>query len=197
MQVPLLDLKAQYAAIRQEVEPVIKDICENQSFILGPTVAAFEEAVAAYCGSKFAVGVSSGSDALLMSLMAIGIKPGDEVITTRLYIFRHRRRNRPRRRKTRLCRYRSRYLQHRSCPRQKSHNQKHKSDYACPSLRPGRSDEKHCRYCKRNIISSLSKMPARVSAHDRMEFAAAISAISAVFHFSQAKISAASAMAAL
>jgi dTDP-4-amino-4,6-dideoxygalactose transaminase len=87
MQVPLLDLKAQYAAIRHEIEPVIKDICENQSFILGPTVAAFEEAVAAYCSSKFAVGVSSGSDALLMSLMAIGIKPGDEVITTAFTFF--------------------------------------------------------------------------------------------------------------
>ncbi|MDO8302639.1 MAG: DegT/DnrJ/EryC1/StrS family aminotransferase [Sedimentisphaerales bacterium] len=87
MQIPLLDLKAQYAAIRHEVEPAIKDICENQTFILGPKVQEFEAAVAAYCGSKFAVGVSSGSDALLMSLMAANIKTGDEVITTAFTFF--------------------------------------------------------------------------------------------------------------
>jgi dTDP-4-amino-4,6-dideoxygalactose transaminase len=87
MQILLLDLKAQYASIRSEIEPVINKICEEQSFILGPKVAVFEEAVAAYCGSKFAIGVSSGSDALLMSLMAIGIKPGDEVITTAFTFF--------------------------------------------------------------------------------------------------------------
>jgi dTDP-4-amino-4,6-dideoxygalactose transaminase len=87
MHVPLLDLKAQYAAIRHEIEPVIRDVCENQSFILGPKVQDFEEAVATYCGSKFAVGVSSGSDALLMSLMAIGTKTGDEVITTAFTFF--------------------------------------------------------------------------------------------------------------
>jgi dTDP-4-amino-4,6-dideoxygalactose transaminase len=87
MQIPLLDLKAQYAAIKHEIEPVIKDICESQYFILGPTVAAFEEAAAAYCSSKFAIGVSSGSDALLMSLMAINIKPGDQVITTAFTFF--------------------------------------------------------------------------------------------------------------
>ena len=87
MQIPLLDLKAQYAAIQHEVEPVVKDICENQIFILGPKVQEFEEAVAGYCGSKFAVGVSSGSDALLMSLMAANIKAGDEVITTAFTFF--------------------------------------------------------------------------------------------------------------
>ncbi|MCP4399098.1 MAG: DegT/DnrJ/EryC1/StrS family aminotransferase [bacterium] len=82
MHVPLLDLKAQYAAIRHEITPVVEQVLESQRFILGPEVAALEEEVAEYSGTKFAVGVSSGTDALLISLMAAGIGPGDEVITT-------------------------------------------------------------------------------------------------------------------
>jgi dTDP-4-amino-4,6-dideoxygalactose transaminase len=80
--VPLLDLKLQYQQIRAEVEPVIQRICESQMFIMGPEVEAFEKEVAVYCGSKFAVGVSSGTDAILLALMALGVGPGDEVITT-------------------------------------------------------------------------------------------------------------------
>ncbi|OHB54285.1 MAG: transcriptional regulator [Planctomycetes bacterium GWF2_50_10] len=87
MAVPLLDLKAQYAAIRSEIEPVLKQVCESQMFILGPGVVAFEKNVAAYCQSKFAIGVSSGSDALLACLMALDIKPGDEVITSSFTFF--------------------------------------------------------------------------------------------------------------
>ena len=82
MKVPLLDLKAQYKSIRHEIEPVVKDVFESQYFILGPRVKAFEEAVASYCGTGHAIGCASGTDAILLSLMALGIGPGDEVITT-------------------------------------------------------------------------------------------------------------------
>ena len=80
--VPLLDLKAQYGAIREEVRAAIDRVVESQHFILGPEVEAFEKEIAAYSQCAFAVGVSSGTDALLIALMAIGIKPQDEVITT-------------------------------------------------------------------------------------------------------------------
>jgi len=82
MKVPLLDLKAQYAAIRDEIEPVVKEVFESQYFILGPKVKEFEDQVAVYAGAKYAIGCASGTDALLLALMALGIKPGDEVITS-------------------------------------------------------------------------------------------------------------------
>jgi len=85
--VPLLNLKAQYAAIRDEVRTAIDRVLESQVFILGPEVEALEGEVAAYCQCAHGVGVSSGTDALLVSLMAIGIGPGDEVITTPFTFF--------------------------------------------------------------------------------------------------------------
>ena len=82
MQVPLLDLKAQYQTIKDEIRLAVDRLLESQYFINGPEVQQLEEAVAAYCSCKTAVGVSSGTDALLCSLMALGIGRGDEVITT-------------------------------------------------------------------------------------------------------------------
>ncbi len=80
--IPSLDLKAQYALIETEVRQAIDRVLESQTFILGPEVEAFEQEIASYCGCTDAVGVSSGTDALLVSMMALGIGPGDEVITS-------------------------------------------------------------------------------------------------------------------
>src|SRR3954462_10668929 len=80
MQVKLLDLVAQYLPIRNEIRRAIDEVCDQQALILGPAVERFEKSLAEYCQTKHAVGVSSGTDALLCSLMAMGIKTGDEVI---------------------------------------------------------------------------------------------------------------------
>ena len=82
MGVPLLDLNAHHEPLRQEILAALEQTFRSQAFILGPAVTKLEERVAAYCQAKYAVGVSSGTDALLIALMALGVGPGDEVITT-------------------------------------------------------------------------------------------------------------------
>lgn len=82
MKVPLLDLKRQFEGIKDEVMAATEEVYQSQQFILGPKVVQFEDNVAAYCGGKYAVGVSSGTDALLISLMAAGVGIGDVVVTT-------------------------------------------------------------------------------------------------------------------
>ncbi len=82
MKVPLLDLKPQYQSIKNEIMSSLEEVITSQSFILGPNVEKLEKEIASYCGVPHAVGVNSGSDALLLSLMALDIKAGDMVITT-------------------------------------------------------------------------------------------------------------------
>lgn len=85
--IPLLDLKAQYRQIEAEVSEALLTVCASQRFILGPNVAALESELATYCGARHAVGMSSGTDALLATLMALDIGPGDEVVTTPFTFF--------------------------------------------------------------------------------------------------------------
>src|SRR5438552_6086328 len=87
MHVPLLDLTAQYAPIRNEVRSALDRVMDSQRFILGPEVEGLEREIAAYSRCAHAIGVSSGTDALLAALMAIDLKPGDEVITTAYSFF--------------------------------------------------------------------------------------------------------------
>jgi len=85
--IPIIDLRAQYRQIRDEVRQAIDEVNESQQFILGPAVKRFEKQMAAYLRCTHAVGVASGSDALLLALMALGIGPGDSVITTTFTFF--------------------------------------------------------------------------------------------------------------
>jgi dTDP-4-amino-4,6-dideoxygalactose transaminase len=80
--VPLLELKRQYQTLEAEIVPILKNICASQQFILGRYVMEFEKTASEYCNCAHAVGVSSGTDALLLALMALGLSGGDEVITT-------------------------------------------------------------------------------------------------------------------
>lgn len=80
MKVPLLDLKPQYQSLKNELDEAVAKVIESQYFILGPEVKAMEDEIAEYLDAKYAVGVSSGTDALLIALMAIDVQPGDEII---------------------------------------------------------------------------------------------------------------------
>lgn len=80
--VPLLDLKPQYKVLKAELDAAVSEVIESQYFILGPTVEKFEQACARYCATKHGIGVSSGTDAIIVALMAMGVGKGDEVITS-------------------------------------------------------------------------------------------------------------------
>ena len=81
MRIPFVDLKMQHSALHEEVQQSLAEICQSAAFTLGPQVKRFEEAFAAFCEAKHAIGVANGTDALTLVLIALGIGPGDEVIT--------------------------------------------------------------------------------------------------------------------
>jgi dTDP-4-amino-4,6-dideoxygalactose transaminase len=85
--VPLVDLKAQFEPLREEIYGAIREVVDSQSFILGPVVERFEQEVAAYVGVPYAVGCASGTDALILSLAALGVGSGDTVLTTPFSFF--------------------------------------------------------------------------------------------------------------
>lgn len=85
--VPLIDLVAQYQTIRDEVKAAVDEVFETQRFVLGDEVTALEEEIAAYCDARYAIACASGTDALVLSLMALGVGPGDEVITSPFTFF--------------------------------------------------------------------------------------------------------------
>jgi dTDP-4-amino-4,6-dideoxygalactose transaminase len=87
MKVPLFDLKLQYKALKPEIDKAIEGVFEHTQFIMGPEVKLLEAKLAEYCNTKYAVGVSSGTDALIIALHALGIKPGDEVIVPTFSFF--------------------------------------------------------------------------------------------------------------
>ncbi|HBP88842.1 MAG TPA: DegT/DnrJ/EryC1/StrS family aminotransferase [Nitrospirales bacterium] len=87
MNVPLLDLKSQYASIKQDIQMAFEEVCAEQSFILGAHVQKLEQTLASYIGTDHAIGVASGSDALLLSLMEVGVQPGDRVVTVPFTFF--------------------------------------------------------------------------------------------------------------
>lgn len=87
MSIPLLDLKAQYLTIKEDIDQAIQRVLDSSKFVLGPEMNAFEKDMAAYCGVKEAVAVGNGTDALLLALRGLGVGPGDEVITTPFTFF--------------------------------------------------------------------------------------------------------------
>ena len=80
--IPFVDLKSQYHSIKQEIDAAIEAVLESSQFVLGAPVKAFEEAFAAYCGVTYSIGINSGTSALHLALLAAGVGPEDEVITT-------------------------------------------------------------------------------------------------------------------
>ncbi len=143
--VPALDLKAQYQTIRDEIDSVIHRVIESQMFIQGPEVERLENELAEYCGAARAIGCASGTDALLLPLMALGIRPGDEVITSPYTFFATagsiwRTGARPV-----FVEHRTRHLQHRPRADRGRHHPANPRHHPGPSLRPDRRHGSHQR----------------------------------------------------
>src|SRR6266536_1693499 len=85
--IPMLDLKAQYRSLATDIEAAVRNVLEGQKLILGPEVEELEKEIAAYCHCNYAVGCASGSDALLLALMAFNVGNGDEVVTSPFTFF--------------------------------------------------------------------------------------------------------------
>ena len=135
MKVPLLDLSEQNQNLRPEIEAALGRVLDTNAFILGGEVQALEKELAEYCGTKYAIGCASGSDALLLALMALDVSAGDEVITTPYSFFATVSAV------TRLgavpgiCRYRSGDIQSRYFAGRSEDHRKDKGHPARPSLR--------------------------------------------------------------
>ena len=141
--VPLLDLKPQYKALKTEIDAAVQAVVDSQYFILGPTVSEFEAKCQQYCEAEHVIGCGSGSDALLLALMALvpGLpKVEGQVICPSLLLLRHRRSDLPGRTDTRLLRHRPRHLQHvpRACGHPGRTVRQSRGHHAGPSLRTGR-----------------------------------------------------------
>ena len=108
-----IDLKTQYRALREPIDARIQQVLDHGQYILGPEVAELERRLAAYTGAKHCITVASGTEALLIALMALDVKPGDEVITDAVHVRRDRRDDRAARREAGVRRRRARHLQHR------------------------------------------------------------------------------------
>ncbi len=138
--VPLLDLVAQYSGIKEDVLRAMMTVVERQGFIMGPEVAQLEGEVARLSGTRHAIGCASGTDALLLPLRALDLKPGDEVITTRVHLLRYRGRHPQRGRDSGLRGHRSRHLQHFPARHPGCHHPADQGDRGGPPVRTDGAD---------------------------------------------------------
>ena len=136
MNIPLINLKDQFAPLRAEMLASLERIVDSQQFALGPEVKALEDEVAQYSNVKHAIGCASGSDALLLALMALDVKAGDEVITASFTFLCHRRRDCAPRGAAGIRRYRSAYLHDGSATGRGGDHTAHAGHYSGSHVRP-------------------------------------------------------------
>ena len=143
MNVPFLDLKAQYHALKDEIHAAIGEVMENTAFAGGPFVAGFEKEFAKFCDCKHAIGVGNGTDALWLSLLALGIGPGDEVITVPNTFIATAEADHLLRGKAGLRGRRREDLQHESRPSRGRHHPQDQGDHPRPPVRSDRGHGPH------------------------------------------------------